>query len=160
MKASKLELWWWLIFNHKKFDRWIKVNESIVRENTTQKLEKQFERKLEFIAIEKERDSILSSGFEYPVLYIPIRTPSSLQPYNPDSFRADRSSIQADVYNRQELTLPFSYSNERCDPAYMVRVASKKLSEALIEASILKTRFRDLGPEGKVIEFYVNIYRK
>lgn len=156
MKASKLELWWWLIFNHKKFDQWVRVNESILRENVIQKLEKQFEDKLEFLAMKDERESMLASGLEYPVLQIPIYNPS-LKPYRPDY--VDRLSTQVDVYNKKELMLPVSFCNERNTIDDFKRRASSQLAKGLIDAGLLKSRFWRNGPE-TVVEFYVNIYEK
>lgn len=156
MKASKLELWWWLIFNHKKFDRWIKVNESIVRENTTQKLEKQFKEKLEFLAIKDERESMLASGLEYPVLQVPIRD-ISLKPYSPNSRPSEYFTV--DIYKKKELMLPISFSNERSKIDDFKRQASSRLAKDLIEKGLLKSRFWRNGPE-TVVEFYVNIYQK
>lgn len=156
MKATKLELWWWLIFNHKKFDQWISVNESIVRENTTQKLERQFEEKLQFLAMKDERELMLASGLEYPVLQIPIRD-TKYQAYN-SSFTPE-VGFRTDTYNKKELMLPVSFCNERNNIDDFKRRASSQLAKDLIDKGLLKSRFWKNGPE-TVVEFYVNIYQK
>lgn len=158
MKASKLELWWWLIFSHKKFDQWVKVNENIVRENTSQKLEKQFEDKLMFLTMEDERNSMLASGLEYPILQVPIYNPH-FKPYNRDTFCADRLSIKVDTYNKRELMFPISFCDERSSVENFKSQASSQLSKDLISKGLLKSRFWRNGSE-TVVEFYVNVYQK